>query len=331
MFSPSQQPGSPMWAQSKPPEVPPSPHNTLFKREFVESLNEYVMRDVFFDLLRKAYRKNGDQRATNQMKKFIPLKNIKVYFDASGKRSGGWDHTEKELSLNRAELLHDEEKITKTGSLAIILHEELHAVTTGATTAVNEYEHKVKIGLQDEIFDPITKQSIDKVWKDFNEGITELIKDDILHEYVRRTGDRKLFSLISFEQTKKDVSNYQTYFNERVLVNSIFMRVAKILELPLDVVREAFVQAYLTGEEYVDIEEKKEENQNLGEMMYEIGGDTLLKRMKSESSEELQHNVAIMRENYTRSNQPKNEKEAREYAEEFVVMMCTNFLRKSLV
>lgn len=290
--------------------------NRFFEREYIDSLREDVVKDILVTILRKA----GNEKA---LVNFIPFKDLITFQNANDKTSGSYYAETHTIELNKHNLLQDEEELTgatKSITLATILHEELHAVTNqNFVITTGDFEGKRQTGFQTETIDAVTRESLGKTWVRFNEGITELIKDDILAEYIQRTGDRKEFLIKGYESGVEQ-SSYQTYLEERAFVSEIFSRVSTLTGIPFEIVREAFVQAYFSGKLRSDIEGS----------LKEIGGADLLSRMDDVVSSDLKERF---RDNITKyaydSAQTKDD--IRKCVEEYLVYMCTNYLKRSLV
>jgi hypothetical protein len=218
--------------------------NKYFKKEYMDSFKEDVIKDIFTVLFRRAENESA-------LKKFIPLKDIELVTDTPEQNEnytskyeervneGGYHLLPKTISIDTALVKKETVSITRSSVLGVVLHEELHALTH---QNIDGTIH-MQVGLEEVFMDGSISS---KSWTDFNEGMTEIIMDDLFEEYIRRTGDRKDFLVKGYEDGVID-SSYQAYFSERIFVNGIFMSVSNDLGLPLDVVREAFVQAYLSG------------------------------------------------------------------------------------
>lgn len=309
---PSQEKSNNQHSAEQPSQIRKPTSNRFFEKEYFDSLHEDVVKDI----LREILIKSGNEKA---LERFIPFKEIITYQNANEDIAGTYYPDKHKIKFNKAHFAEDSKEITRSMTLAVLIHEELHAVTNqNFAIKDGDLEGKRQTGFQTATVDVVTGQSIEKTWRKFNEGITELIKDDILLEYVKRTGDRKDFMLEGFD-TNLEKSTYQTYLDERVLVNEIFIRVGIILGISLDAVREAFVHAYFSGIGIDDIQDS----------LYGIGGDVLLKKMGDVSNEELRSNFKNGIEKYVQSSM-NNKDEIMKYAQEYIAIMSANYLKRGL-
>lgn len=291
--------------------------NRFFEKEFIDSLQENVVKDILAEILRKS----DNEKALD---KFIPFKEITSFLDDKNQTSATFYHDTHSIELNKDKIVHDKTEhngteLTQTITLATILHEELHALTSNELMGVKEEGvEKRQTGFQVERVDTLTQES-KKVLVKFNEGITELIKDYILTEYIKRTGDSNKFILKGYEEGLSE-STYQTYLEERALVNDIFMRVSVQSNVSLDVVREAFVQAYFSGMPIGDV----------SEVIQDICGAEVLAKMDDVETKVLNERLRKGIESYSLSS-AKSKEEIDGYAKDFIVIMCTNYMKRGLV
>lgn len=290
----------------------PSTPNRFFEQEYIRSLNEPLIVDLFKEFLKKAGRED-------RVEQFIPFNQIRSVQDLKNKRSGSYYAETHEIELNKEELLQDEVPCTKSMVLAVLIHEELHAVTNnGSRIDEVSLQEKRQTGFQEDGKDIITGVVI-REWEMFNEGLTELIADDLFSEYIKRTGDGKDFDIRSYGEYGEK-STHQTYINQRFLVNEVFLRVSKDTGISLDIVREAFVQAYLTGFPLL----------NVKAFILDISGASVLNLIENKDNALLEERRGILMTKYMLAN-AKTEEELERYGKDFITSMCTNYLKRSLV
>jgi hypothetical protein len=286
--------------------------NRFFEREYIDSLHEDVVKDIISLILRKA----GNQEA---MERFIPFQEVFTYMNANDNSVGSYHPETHVINLNKGVLLRDNAPLTKTLTLATLIHEELHAVTRKEDVVTGDgFGIQRVIGFEEQNFDAVTK-SIQREWARFNEGLTELIKDDIITEYLKRTGDSREIVLRGYEGEEND-NTYQTYQAERVLVNKIIMRIHNETGVSLDAVREGFVQAYFSDISFSEIKT----------MVKELCGESVAKTLDDVPVEVLEEQLKNSIQKYILTH-AKSAGEAREFGKEFLVIMATNYMRRGLV
>jgi hypothetical protein len=292
--------------------------NKYFEREYINSFKEDVVKDIFTTVLRRS----GDEAV---MSKFIPFKDIQLVRgerekahnemltqkSEEGRQEGAYDLLTKKLLVDTVFVKRESVEATRSAALGVILHEELHALTH---KEIDGKDH-MQVGLE-EVF--VSNGIPAKSWTDFNEGMTEIIMDDLFEEYLRRTGDRKDFTIRDYKDGVVN-SSYQAYFYERMFVNSIFMSISKDLGIPLDVVREAFAQAYISGmlQDQILKDLRGLSNMNI---VRKIGEGVQIK--KETSPQEEAPKIEL-------SNEERKRRE--EEGREIIKIMCSNYMKKSFV
>lgn len=208
-------------------------------RKRLESINEAVLEDIFRTILRRA----GYEEKIHM---YIPLSEIMCVDLPEVKSSGTYYPQEHKIELNlpyvtSANDIEEQAAVTK-----VAIHEEVHALSKGGLVFDDAaYEVEDHIGFAIERRDEITKAVVQKSFTLFNEGMTELIADDVYEEYIRRTGDRLMYS----KQTESGTAllGHTTYHEGRIAVNAIISQIAADIGVSKDVVREGFVTLYMSG------------------------------------------------------------------------------------
>lgn len=231
-----------------------------FVKQNIEGIDEDVIKDVLSTILRRA----GCEEKINLFPHF--KYKIKAVFDEKAKRYGYLDLKSGNVILNRARFIEEDISEVKTRVLETIIHETLHALSVGETEDdMGIFSHSYlghrKVTRYHNLDDI---QSVS--WKLLNEGMTELIKDDVLSEYLNRTGDRKKFKLDSFKESWKSL-NHQ-YEEGRYLINSLIGDISEETGVPPEVVRESLVKAYFSATDMSTI--KEEIKEILGRDFYQL-------------------------------------------------------------
>jgi hypothetical protein len=291
--------------------MPPKP-NRYFEKEYIDSLREDVVKDILSVILRKA----GNEKIIEQ---FIPFQKVDTYMDAHDEAVGNYYPDTHSIRLNEGTIQRKDGSLTKTLTLATLIHEELHALTRKKDVVTNDgFGLQRVIGFEEQNLDTVTR-TVQREWTRFNEGLTELIKDDIITEYLRRTGDRREIVLRGYEGEESD-NTYQMYQAERVLVNKIIMRIHNDTGVSLDTVRDGFVQAYFSGVSFSEIKT----------MVREVSGESVAGILNDVPVEVLESQLETSIHKYILTY-AKNGEEAHKVGKEFLVLMATNYMRRGLV
>jgi hypothetical protein len=208
-------------------------------RKKLESINEAVLEDIFRTILRRS----GYEEKIHM---YIPLSDVVCVDLPEIKSSGTYYPQEHKIELNLPYVISENETEEFAAVTKVAIHEEVHALSKGGLVFDDEaYEVEDHIGFAIERRDEITRAVVQKSFTLFNEGMTELIADDVYEEYIRRTGDRLMYS----KQTESGnaLLGHTTYHEGRIAVNAIIAQIAADIGVSKDVVREGFVALYMSG------------------------------------------------------------------------------------
>lgn len=255
----------------------------------LDSIDEAVLEDLYSELLR---------RSGVEEKKvlFIPLSEVRIVRDQSRFTSGTYFSTDHHIEINTAfmkEDMTDEELATAV--VKTLIHEEVHAISKSEMTFDDtEFTVDDKVGFSVETRDEITQEVVKKAYTLFNEGMTELITDDVFESYIQRTGRRNEFI--------KDVdstfnSQVHTYQNGRIEVTTSMQEIAGELGVSPDTVFESFVRLYFEGKGLASIQADMKENLGFSMKVYEnMTTEESVERLKGIPVETLMHFL----KNYTK-------------------------------
>lgn len=208
-------------------------------RQKLESINEAVLEDIFRTILRRS-------RVEEKIHMYVPLSEVVCVDNPEVKTSGTYYPQEHRIELNLPYVVRENENEERATVTKVAIHEEVHAISKGGLVFDDaQYEVEDHIGFAIERRDEITKEVVQKSFTLFNEGMTELIADDVYEEYIRRTGDRAEYSRDT--QTGSQLMRFTTYHEGRIAVNAIIAQIAGELGVNKDIVREGFVSLYMSG------------------------------------------------------------------------------------
>ena len=86
-------------------------------------------------------------------------------------------------------------------------------------------------------------------FKFFNEGITDIIGEQVYDEYLRRTG-----SANEVTDEKNNTTYVEAYVGSRALVTAFIEMIAQASDIPSDKVREGVISGYMNGIDLDDSE-----------------------------------------------------------------------------
>lgn len=232
------------------------------KESVFESSKERIEQDldtVDFDLLRgvfeEVYRKCGLD--VSQMK-FVGREDIEFFYDVFYyAASTGTEFEVDESGKERARIfLHFnpanykfitpilKEKMKKRLlTLKLLVHEQVHVTQEHEKTEkIQVGEHEINSGFFGISRDVYEEGDFKTILTAFNEGLTEKIADNVLDEYLRRSGNTHL----------AQEGYYQTYDIGRVLVDILVHKISTYSGIPEDQVFNALVRASYEGQSILD-------------------------------------------------------------------------------
>lgn len=214
-------------------------HKETEVRKKLESINEAVLEDIFRTIMRRS----GVEEKVHM---YIPMSEVVCVDNPEVKSSGTYYPQEHKIEINLPYVARENDAEERAAVTKVAIHEEVHALSKGGLVFDDaEYEVEDHIGFAIERRDEITKEVVRKSFTLFNEGMTELIADDVYEEYVRRTGERAAYSQET--ETGSSLMRFTTYHEGRIAVNAIISQIAKDIGVSQDSVREGFVALYMSG------------------------------------------------------------------------------------
>lgn len=222
-------------------------------REFLNSLDENILREIFAEHFQKA---GGDVSTMN----FVPLNEVRIgtedrYHDQNGDEyvSSGTYGLDKGVSLYSHQLPQP------TQILWTLIHEQLHAVSSDVSRReqVVSEDHEIKttdyqisgVRYRSEVcklstpVGPTLKYEVN-LFKEPNEGLTELLTEKIFCEYVRRTGITTDLSADEVALQVIDRYNSKEYSSYRKAVDFIIGLLTVLTKVPEDTARNALIRTY---------------------------------------------------------------------------------------
>ncbi len=198
----------------------------------LENIDFYLLHDIFTKIL-KSCGVNPDTVFLPEAKDIL-FQNIKKNVNAVSYSFLDFKRKEKKdsiyFNLNEEAL----EKLSQAEGfkiLKIIIHEIVHQIQSVYVSSDNViYGLSIKNILSKDI-------SFDNI----NEGLVEIISDDIFEEYCNTKG---------FSKQKPS----QNYDSEKYFLNLIIESISEESELPINVVKNSFVRASFTGQSIISPE-----------------------------------------------------------------------------
>jgi hypothetical protein len=216
-------------------------------REVLDTLNQ----DVLFDIFREYYGKAGNNPDSLHLS---DVADIDIFYDPDADRSGGHHVFGKpEVNAGLSNILSDDFIIN------IAIHEYLHEATAAPFTSTHyETDHPNVVAVEDEQMLGVRKfvgeydydtetglGSEPSTWKfndPINEGLTQLLADDIHSEYNRRVGAGNN----SVERQNREATGFspETYSTEQMNARIYIALLSADTDIPEDVIKDAVTKAY---------------------------------------------------------------------------------------
>jgi hypothetical protein len=207
-------------------------------REFLNSIDEPVLREIFAELSRKA---GKDPNFLN----FVPIAEVRIKQGAGfeeGSRVGGSYSSGDGITIYTGSI--------DVGTLWTLVHEELHAISEGEERVIdgsnNETSLIIYAGLRREYVD-FSDGKILEVKENFrncNEGFTEFLTCKIVDEYMRQTGADKTIKIDA--EIYKDIHDlYSEYDKHKWLIEFYIDVLSAIAGVPVEVVENSMTRLYI--------------------------------------------------------------------------------------
>lgn len=222
-------------------------------KQDLEKVDFDVLRDVFEDV----YKKCGLD--VSKMK-FVEKDSIEFFYDVfyyAAHAGTGFEidesGEEKEkifLHFNPANYkfitpLLKEKMRKRLLTLKLLVHEQVHITQQNEETEIIDVgEHKVTTGFSGISRERYSEEGGDfeTVLTAFNEGLVEKIADNVLEEYLKRSGNTHL----------SQDGYYKTYDIGRVLIDILVSKISKFSGVPEDQVFNSLVRASYEGQSILD-------------------------------------------------------------------------------
>lgn len=207
----------------------------------LESIDQSVLKDIFFEILTPA-------EGQDAWDGFLPKSSVHVVYDKKVRSRGMF--SSKVDGVDEAHIILNAEKIARAREedfdLAVLytyVHEQVHALSTDFKTHRSYDDNPDRKfvgfkGIKKHFTDPEGNVS----YAELNEGMTEIIAEEVAREYLRRTGQ------VSGHQ--RDVHHAENsiavYMDYKILVDDIVASLAEEYSQPRDVIKKAIMKAYFS-------------------------------------------------------------------------------------
>lgn len=226
----------------------------LMVRRYLESMDENALHMIFIELI-------GHTGRSHEEINFVPFSKVQIVNALSLGWTGLYSSLSKQISLNAKSLSENPAR-----TLHVLIHEELHAISDSSHfVSTEEFEIKdIKMG----VHNVITKRPTDKMFSDedivvdqyeaANEGITELITNSIVDEYLKRTGDTNLYGKDQLEQSVQFSKYEHSYSKYQNAIRFFISVISTISNIPEDVVTASITRTYLRSSQILPPELQSE-------------------------------------------------------------------------
>ncbi|MEN9552078.1 MAG: hypothetical protein RI935_455 [Candidatus Parcubacteria bacterium] len=207
----------------------------------LKNILEKLNIDLLIDIFREIHLKSIVGDDADPYAQFLKIKerirriigeDIFVNYSKRMNHSGGLAYYDSGSIGVSSELLSDQ--TSELGILKIILHELVHSFSGRGGKGL---EGCRKLNAKEHFLDDT------RTFVALNEAVTEFVADHVLVEYIKRGGDRKMYS--NFD---KDFKNHQTYFFEKTATREAVHGFSKEFGVPEDIVLQALVGHYVRGD-----------------------------------------------------------------------------------
>jgi hypothetical protein len=245
----------------------PKSAETVESRRAIEKVRgvlDTVNEKVLFDIFREYFGKVGNEILSFEGT-ITPVSKVQILYDNNNEGLHGWYGEDGAPVLNAFQL----SKKDTYNTLNTLVHEYLHELSTlpfnsvtykydtgkvetetnsqsGVSNLMRTYKHKSQGDTLSDSY--IRSQQV--ISRKINEGITQILTDDICTEYLKRTG------------TKKDAINSTSIFSEAYTVEQVNVRIyiaflSTLTGIDEDVIKNAVLRAYFRNGSIVPDEIKE--------------------------------------------------------------------------
>ena len=222
--------------------------NTLEQDEFLKvskiedhlkSIDKKILKDIFLEIFKSAGRKEV-------LGRYLGDSNVTVEYNESKKIRGsfypGSDNTKNpRISLNAASFAESSDDMTKASVLYVYVHEQVHALSTDRAFHKDYFDNLDKryIGFERQE-KKLGESKISVSYRELNEGMTQVIAEQVADEYLRRTG------VMSGQDREDHHIDYvqNVYLDYKILVDNLIFKLSEEYSLPEDVIKNSLIQAY---------------------------------------------------------------------------------------
>ncbi len=254
--------------EQKEESVRATPETAKTPEEFLNAIDFSELNAIFDSLIRKigpdTTRYSNEHRVEKKKITFIPKLSEEGIATFQGRCN---------IFTGEIEIVWDPSIYSDTGEninmLKTLIHETCH-IKSGFLMITTKDEHG-------EVKSEFNRNGVEEYWHtpevdhlyvgtSLNEAITENISDEVLFEYLIRTGDSES---LSRPEVLAELG-YGSYVPDRILLSMVIDALARVLEIPRDTMWKGIVSAYLSGSTefytlFRDIQEKL-----IGEEVYKL-------------------------------------------------------------
>ena len=208
-------------------------------RQFIRNIDE----DILFEIFREYYGKSGFNPETVNP---IPLRQITIFNDIHDGAIGKFSPNPQSILLNAIRCISDKGSVDSEIVVNTIIHEELHAISAIylKNTSSQLTEVKIDLGLEKRQEFSDTGFQIDKQTNLLaNEGLTQIIADDIHAEYVKRSGTTRDY--LNKEKTERLGMSAEAYPENQFRIRLLIQFYTLLLNQNEEVVKNSFIRSYL--------------------------------------------------------------------------------------
>lgn len=215
----------------------------------INSLNESVLNEIFAEY----YGKSGfDVRTLDP----IPFDHIKIVSNPDETWLGKFDSSTQQIELNAIKFYTPLGDVNEADLVNTVIHEQLHAISSihqpeQHHTGFSEMTRKMGIQRQQKLSSDAGTLHFGK--NNFlNEGITQIIADEIQAEYVKRAGTSASYP-DKFEVIRRGMSN-ESYTENQFHIRLLILFYTLLLEQSESIIKNTLIRSYLRNGEIIPVD-----------------------------------------------------------------------------